>query len=113
MQLISVIRKAHIADKDTVAHLRFAGCIGIEQKVLSIYIKEFFGQLRAPLATLYYLELRACFIALARVGVVSQGEGSFWHLAYLPGPLHCLYACHCFHTSKIGVSLRARKDESM
>ena len=48
MKFETILRKAHVPDENTVAHLRFPVCVCKQKEVVTVYTESFFRQLGTP-----------------------------------------------------------------
>lgn len=53
MKFETILRKAHVPDENTVAHLGFPVCVCKQKEVVTVYTESFFRQLSTPSASFF------------------------------------------------------------
>ena len=53
MKFETILRKAHVPDENTVAHLGSPVCVCKQKEVVTVYTESFFRQLSTPSASFF------------------------------------------------------------
>jgi hypothetical protein len=113
----SILRKAHVPDEDSIAHLWLSIFICIEKVVLSIDGETLLRQLGSILTMPTHLKLCARLTSLPGIRKENQSELPIGQLTDLSGPLECRDAIHddvltclAHNDAKIAKNYRPAKD---
>lgn len=94
MKFKSILRKAHEAYEDAIAHLRLSMLVGKEKVILPVYGVSLVRQLRPVLAVMAHLEFGTRLPLGPGIREERHGELTIRQLAYLPRPLKGRDAVH-------------------
>ena len=73
MKFETILRKAHVPDENTVAHLGFPVCVCKQKEVVTVYTESFFRQLSTPSASFFNCQCGWCLPLMP--GTREEGNG--------------------------------------
>ena len=77
MKFETILRKAHVPDENTVAHLGFPVCVCKQKEVVTVYTESFFRQLSTPSASVNVADASPLCLEHGKKAMVKQPLGSF------------------------------------
>ena len=73
MKFETILRKAHVPDENTVAHLGFPVCVCKQKEVVTVHTESFFRQLGTPSAS--FLTVNVADASPLMPGTREEGNG--------------------------------------